>query len=101
MREKYLNISEYLYVMDVHALFKVLGDKKRLEIVNALLSKKMCVSKINRCVGTTQPNISQHLKALRNAGIVKLERRGKECCYYIAKSRELKKLVHYAKKVVG
>lgn len=100
MTETYLNISEYLYVMEAHSLFKILGDKRRLSILRALLRKKMCVGKINECIGTSQPNVSQHLKVLKNAGLVNLVRNGKECCYYAVKRSEVRKLLNCAEKVI-
>ncbi|MEK4510814.1 ArsR/SmtB family transcription factor [Paenibacillus sp. FSL K6-2524] len=61
--------------------FKLLGDKTRLKIVSILYQKEMCVCHLVELLETTQPNISQHLRKLKDAGLVQEERRG-QWIYY-------------------
>lgn len=62
--------------------FKLLGDKTRLKIVSILYQQeKMCVCHLVELLQMTQPNISQHLRKLRDAGLVQEERRG-QWIYY-------------------
>jgi len=61
--------------------FKLLGDKTRLKIVAILNQHDMCVCHLVELLQTTQPNISQHLRKLKDAGFVKEERRG-QWIYY-------------------
>lgn len=51
-------------------IYKALGDETRLEIVNMLLGKELCVCDIIDAFSLSQPAISHHLKILRQAGIL-------------------------------
>ena len=59
-------------------LFKALGDPTRLKIVRLLSSrhKILCVGALAHKLGITQPAVSQHLKILKNAGILEAHRVG-------------------------
>ncbi|GGH21188.1 ArsR/SmtB family transcription factor [Paenibacillus segetis] len=61
--------------------FKLLGDKTRLKIVSILYQQEMCVCHLVELLETTQPNMSQHLRKLKDAGLVREERRG-QWIYY-------------------
>ena len=67
--------------MKLHELFHNLSNETRLKILTLLLEEEMCVCQILANIGTTQPNISQHLHVLRNHGIVK-SRREDSFVYY-------------------
>lgn len=51
--------------------FKLLGDPMRLTLLHALQSGEKSVNQLVEETGASQPNISKHLAALRNAGLVK------------------------------
>ena len=85
---------------DVYELFRVLADKRRLEILEFLLNDDYCVNELNILVGTTQPNISQHLKVLRDAGIIIVSKKGRTSCYVVRNKPRIVKIIHYARKVV-
>lgn len=55
---------------------KALADKKRLKIVELLLKKDYCVKALARELEMSESAVSQHLKKLREAGIVIGEKRG-------------------------
>ena len=58
--------------------FKALSDPTRLRLVK-LLSEgggTLCVNALARRLGVTQSAVSQHLRVLRHAGLVRGERRG-------------------------
>lgn len=55
---------------------KALSDEKRLKIINLLLKNDFCVGALSRKMGISEAAVSQHLKVLRNAGVVKGEKRG-------------------------
>ncbi len=57
-------------------LLKALADDNRLRIVVLLAGGELCVCHIAAALELTQPNASQHLTVLRNAGVVAGERRG-------------------------
>lgn len=63
-------------------MFKLLGDKTRLTIVSLLKGQsELCVCEIVDYLETTQPNVSQHLRKLKAAGLVSEARRG-QWIYY-------------------
>ena len=51
-------------------IFKALGDETRLEIVRMLAGKERCVCAFLNTFPMSQPAISNHLRVLREAGIV-------------------------------
>ncbi len=59
-------------------LLRALADEARLEIVGRLAAAggSVCVCDLTRGLGLAQPTVSHHLKVLRDAGIVRSERRG-------------------------
>lgn len=62
---------------DAAALFKALADPTRLRILRAISSvNELCECNIVPTFGLSQPTISYHLKILREAGLVRSERRG-------------------------
>ncbi|MDO4443436.1 MAG: metalloregulator ArsR/SmtB family transcription factor [Slackia sp.] len=70
------------------ALFKVLSNEKRLSIVCALLDGPRTVGDIAEHVpGISLPGISQHLSALRAAGILSAEKHGQYVVYALSDKR--------------
>ena len=58
-------------------MFKVLGVETRVKIIELLKAKgPLGVKSISSELGVTAPAVSQHLKILRQAGLVKNERKG-------------------------
>ena len=57
-------------------LFKVLSVDKRIEILEHLKNEPMNVNSLAKYLGITQSAVSQHLRVLKGAGLVKDERRG-------------------------
>ena len=62
-------------------LFKMLGEASRLKIVCALMGTKMCVAHLAEEIDMEQSALSHQLKNLRQAGIVKSEKNGKQVFY--------------------
>jgi ArsR family transcriptional regulator len=60
------------------AVFKALGDPTRVEMVHFLKAADapICVCDFTSVFGLSQPTVSHHLGKLRDAGIVRVERRG-------------------------
>lgn len=54
----------------VAARFRILGDPLRIRILQTLLDGEKNVTEIVSAVGSTQPNVSKHLRILQDAGIV-------------------------------
>ncbi|WP_284141695.1 MULTISPECIES: metalloregulator ArsR/SmtB family transcription factor [unclassified Virgibacillus] len=69
-------VTNHGNVTETAVLMKLLGDPTRLAIVSLLQSKTRCVCELVGGLEMSQPAISQHLRKLRDAKIVKEERRG-------------------------
>jgi len=67
--------------VEVSQIMKLLGDLTRLTIVKLLQHKECCVCELVEIFDMSQPAISQHLRKLKDAGILKEERRG-QWVYY-------------------
>lgn len=55
--------------------FKLLSDETRLRIMVLLYYGEFCVCQLSGITGISQPNMSKHLGRLRDAGLVKDERK--------------------------
>jgi len=78
----------------------VLSEPARLEILLALAKKSGCVSVLQLRVKRSQPNVSQHLRVLREAGLVNCRCEGKKICYSVS-NPEIAGLVSAASKLGG
>lgn len=59
----------------------ILGDSSRLSIVIYLLNQKANVGDITKHLNMSQPAISHHLRLLKDAKILKAEKKGKQVYY--------------------
>ena len=66
-------------VAEVAETMKVLSVETRLRILLLLRDRRLCVGALARRLGITQGAVSQHLRVLRGAGLVKARREG----YYV------------------
>lgn len=69
-------------------IFKALASETRLKIIIGLIKTGDlgCINNVNlmsEMLGIAQPNVSQHIAILKNAGIVKGYRKGTQICYEI------------------
>jgi ArsR family transcriptional regulator, arsenate/arsenite/antimonite-responsive transcriptional repressor len=65
-------------------LFRALGHPIRLGIMRQLAERpETCACDFTEIFGVAQPTISQHLKVLREAGLVRTRRRGNQICYSV------------------
>jgi ArsR family transcriptional regulator len=69
----------------VAELAKALADPTRVQIVDVLRAAPgaVCQCELNALFDVSQPTLSHHLKKLRDAGFVDVERRGKWAYYSI------------------
>jgi len=51
-------------------ILKALAEESRLRILALLLQDEMCVCEIEDCLNMTQSNVSRHLTALKQCGIL-------------------------------
>jgi DNA-binding transcriptional ArsR family regulator len=63
---------------------RALGHPIRLGIMRRLAAEpETCACDFTEVFGVAQPTISQHLKVLREAGLVRSRRRGTQICYSV------------------
>jgi ArsR family transcriptional regulator len=62
-------------------LMRVLADPLRLEIVTLLARETLCTTHLVEETGARQTNLSNHLKVLREAGVVETEPCGRYTYY--------------------
>ncbi len=68
----------------IAALAKALGHPARVAIIDYLLEADACIcSDIVNELPLAQPTVSQHLKELKNAGLIKGTIEGNAICYCI------------------
>ena len=76
-------------VNELSVLFKLLSEPNRIRILRSMGMECMPVSAIIEDTGLSQTNVSFHLRILREAGIVKGERRGAFVFYCLYDARLL------------
>jgi ArsR family transcriptional regulator len=65
-------------------IFKALSHPTRLFMVDRLFAEEMCVTDLMEGLEADVSTVSKHLSVLKNAGIVKDERRGSMVFYSLA-----------------
>ena len=68
----------------VAARFRTLGEPLRVRLLQELRDQERNVSELVESVGSTQPNISKHLRILQEAGMVDRRQEGNQVYYFIA-----------------
>ena len=64
-------------------IIKALAHPSRLFIVDELSQRERCVCELTEMIGADTSTISKHLSILRNAGIVRDEKRGTQVFYQL------------------
>ncbi len=70
-------------------VFKALGNEQRAAIICALSDREMAVSDIAEYVDLAIQNVSQHLRILKDGGVVRARRQGRRVFYEIANPKFL------------
>ncbi|ALJ20863.1 ArsR/SmtB family transcription factor [Microbacterium sp. No. 7] len=68
-------------LVEAAQLFKVLGNESRLWLLRLIGDEPRTVGALTEATGMSQPLVSQHLRTLRQAGLVSASRAGKEVVY--------------------
>ena len=74
---------ERIYELQADVL-KTLANPRRLEILHRLADGPCEVGRLAAELGMSQPNVSQHLALMRNAGVVIATREGREVHYRLS-----------------
>ena len=83
-------------MVKISDFFKIVGDNTRLKIAYALDNNEMCVCDIANLLNTTKSNISHQLKELKDRGLVKCKKIGKEV-YYSLDDDHVKEVIEVAR----
>ncbi|WP_394237446.1 ArsR/SmtB family transcription factor [Niallia oryzisoli] len=75
-------------------ILKLLGDKTRLTMVKMLDTNDYCVCEFVEIFKMSQPGISQHLRKLKDNGLVQETRRGQWIIYSLNRDNDYYPLVH-------
>src|SRR6186713_3054319 len=75
-------------------MFKALADPSRRAIFVSLTRGEAAVKDLTARFDISQPAVSQHLSALKDAGLVKARREGR-CIYYRVQPRGMKPLIDW------
>lgn len=77
--------SDRRSIEELAKIFKALSDPTRLSIVQLLVKSPglLCVNALTRILSVTQSAVSQHLRVLRNVGLVRSKRVGPMVHYRI------------------
>jgi DNA-binding transcriptional ArsR family regulator len=69
--------------IDCIAALKALGELNRLRIVRLLLQDRLGVNDISDRLSISQYNVSKHLRILREAGLVQMEKQAQQRLYSV------------------
>jgi len=97
---------------ELHAeIFKTFGHSTRLFIIDSLRKQELTASDLSRITDIDISNLSQHLKMLKEKGLVKLRREGRSVFYSLAHpniiqaydliSEVLTKRIHDNQSIIG
>ncbi len=71
-------------ITELADVFKALSHPARIEILNVLADKNVCIcGEIVEVLPLSQSTVSQHLKELKRVGLIQGEIEGKKSCYCI------------------
>ena len=76
--------------------FHALGDKTRFRLFQIFGEKKeICVGQLAEELGITSACVSQHMKILTEAGLVRRIREGQRVCYEVSTDSQMKQLLSH------
>ena len=81
-------------------IFKALADPTRLKILECIKNEEKCICEVIPYTGKSQPNVSLHLKTLKNAGLITERKDGTRIMLSIA-DKDVFKLIDIANKFKG
>lgn len=82
------------------SIFKALADPTRRAVFERLSGREMTVAELTAGASISQPAVSQHLAALRQAGLVRERRQGRNA-YYRQEPEGLRPLASWVERYRG
>jgi len=89
----YIKNFLYFVVQKLIKIFHALSDETRLKIIKLLEKSELCVCEIVAALDMVQPKVSFHLGVLKEAGLVKIKRKGKWILYSLDDSELFKRFL--------
>ncbi|MFI3329562.1 MAG: metalloregulator ArsR/SmtB family transcription factor [bacterium] len=89
------NIFNDEKIIKLSNLYKVFSDQTRLNILLALEIETLCVCDIANVLNMTKSAVSHQLKILRENNLIKFDKKGKSCYYFLA-DEHVKKIIDIA-----
>ena len=84
IEEKRRVMPEQNTLYDLADFFKIFGDSTRMSILFAIDGEPICVCDIAELLGMTKSAVSHQLKILRQSGLIKYRKSGKNVFYTLA-----------------
>ena len=84
--------------MNAVDVFKALADPTRLKILECIKDGERCICEIIPYTGKSQPNVSQHLKVLKHAGLINERKDGTKIMIKVSNA-EIYKIINQVKKM--
>lgn len=78
-----------LPIEETASILKLMGDKTRLTMLKLLEGDTCCVCEFVELFGMSQPAISQHLRKLKDVGLVKEDKRHQWVFYSLNENHDL------------
>jgi DNA-binding transcriptional ArsR family regulator len=69
---------------------KALGEVNRMRIINLLLGESLGVTEITERLEISQYNVSKHLRILKEAGLLEMQKEGKQRIYSVVPALKVK-----------
>lgn len=69
-------------------VFAALGDETRIKIIRLLQDSERRLEDIARTLSVPQSTLSHHLRVLRTAGLIRVDKRGRSSFYSLAQPQE-------------
>ena len=79
-------------------VFKALADLTRLKIIECVENGEKCICEIIPYTGKSQPNVSQHLKVMKHAGIIDERKDGTKIMIKVS-NREIFNIIDLVKRL--
>jgi ArsR family transcriptional regulator len=95
-----MNMNHISPATQISELFQSISPLPRIQILQVLGEGEACVCHLETALGLRQAYLSQHLMALRQAGVVVSRREGRNVFYRLA-NRDLLRLIQQAGRLLG
>jgi len=79
-------------------VYKALADPTRLKILECIKDGERCICEIIPYTGKSQPNVSQHLKVMKYAGIIDERKDGTKIMIKVS-NREIFNIIDQVKRL--